>query len=183
MFRRVFISPPHPASNTPSCDYDSILRCTLHHVSSLLNKSPIILFYCCVHFIFYLSSKSYLCRDSQTLHITAPPQSSNTRVALEATSQTPPIFLSLPYLALPNLTVPYPFPEKKKMNVACQCGNITFTTPLPQPLAVYICHCDECRRQSSSAFGCSAIFPKFSLPNAGLLSCYSYVPSPLLPGL
>ncbi|KUJ24589.1 uncharacterized protein LY89DRAFT_25017 [Mollisia scopiformis] len=50
------------------------------------------------------------------------------------------------------------------MNVQCQCGAIRFQTPLPKPLAVYICHCDECRRQSSSAFGCSAIFPKFELP-------------------
>ena len=68
------------------------------------------------------------------------------------------------------------------MNASCQCGAIAFKTPLPKPLAVYICHCDECRRQSSSAFGCSAIFPSFPLPASvkGALSCYSYV-SPFPP--
>ncbi|KAF4625266.1 hypothetical protein G7Y89_g12899 [Cudoniella acicularis] len=59
------------------------------------------------------------------------------------------------------------------MDVSCQCGAITFKTPLPKPLAIYICHCDECRRQSSSAFGCSAIFPSFKLPNKDLMSVYS----------
>lgn len=64
------------------------------------------------------------------------------------------------------------------MDVSCQCGAISFKTPLPKPLAVYICHCDECRRQSSSAFGCSAIFPKFPLPCKDMLSCYSYFSLP-----
>jgi len=59
------------------------------------------------------------------------------------------------------------------MNASCQCGAISFKTPLPKPLAVYICHCDECRRQSSSAFGCSAIFPSFPLPCKDKLSVYS----------
>ncbi|TVY94123.1 hypothetical protein LAWI1_G000498 [Lachnellula willkommii] len=59
------------------------------------------------------------------------------------------------------------------MNASCQCGAVSFKTPLPKPLAVYICHCDECRRQSSSAFGCSAIFPRFELPCKEVLSCYS----------
>ncbi|KAH7319395.1 Mss4-like protein [Rhexocercosporidium sp. MPI-PUGE-AT-0058] len=59
------------------------------------------------------------------------------------------------------------------MNASCQCGAIKFKTPLPKPLAVYICHCDECRLQSGSAYGCSAIFPAFKLPGKELLSCYS----------
>jgi len=59
------------------------------------------------------------------------------------------------------------------MNASCQCGAVTFKTPLPQPLALFICHCDECKRQSSSAFGASAIFPRFPLPASELLSCYS----------
>ncbi|KAK4235964.1 Mss4-like protein [Achaetomium macrosporum] len=45
------------------------------------------------------------------------------------------------------------------MEVTCQCRAISFTTPTPQPLAVYVCHCTECRKQSASAFGTSAIFP------------------------
>lgn len=59
------------------------------------------------------------------------------------------------------------------MDASCQCGTIAFKTPLPKPLALYICHCLECRHQSSSAFGISAIFPKFPLPCKEMLSCYS----------
>ncbi|KND89103.1 hypothetical protein TOPH_06325 [Tolypocladium ophioglossoides CBS 100239] len=43
--------------------------------------------------------------------------------------------------------------------VACQCGAITFRVSQPQPLALYICHCTECRKQSSTAFGTSAVYP------------------------
>ncbi|KAK0611450.1 Mss4-like protein [Immersiella caudata] len=46
------------------------------------------------------------------------------------------------------------------MNIRCQCSDISF--PLPPnsaPMSVYHCHCTECRKQSSSAFGTSAIFP------------------------
>ncbi|RKL29709.1 hypothetical protein BFJ72_g11909 [Fusarium proliferatum] len=60
------------------------------------------------------------------------------------------------------------------MEARCQCGSVTFKTPLPQPLALYICHCDACRRQTGSAFGTSAIFPRFELPDTDLLSVYSY---------
>jgi hypothetical protein len=49
------------------------------------------------------------------------------------------------------------------MNAKCQCGLIRFTTPSATPLAVYICHCTECRTQSASAFGTSVIFPRFDL--------------------
>ncbi|OTA68354.1 hypothetical protein K449DRAFT_386665 [Hypoxylon sp. EC38] len=59
------------------------------------------------------------------------------------------------------------------MDARCQCGAVSFKTPLEKPLALYICHCAECRRQTSSAFGTSAIFPRFSLPRAELLSCYT----------
>jgi len=72
------------------------------------------------------------------------------------------------------------------MEVTCQCGHINFKTSLPAPLALYICHCLECRLQSSSAFGASAIFPRPDLPTsmfsqlgtftrpakAGLMTCY-----------
>ncbi|KAF3764532.1 hypothetical protein M406DRAFT_322642 [Cryphonectria parasitica EP155] len=59
------------------------------------------------------------------------------------------------------------------MDAACQCGAVTFKTPIGRPLALYICHCAECRRQTSSAFGTSAIFPRFELPDAELLSVYT----------
>ncbi|KAI1497651.1 Mss4-like protein [Biscogniauxia marginata] len=61
------------------------------------------------------------------------------------------------------------------MEARCQCGAVQFRTPLPKPLALYICHCAECRRQTGSAFGTSAIFPHFPLPQSELLSCYTYV--------
>ncbi|OQN97607.1 hypothetical protein B0A48_16471 [Cryoendolithus antarcticus] len=45
------------------------------------------------------------------------------------------------------------------MDVKCQCGHIAFQTPTATPITVYHCHCTECRVQSASAFGTSAIFP------------------------
>ena len=44
------------------------------------------------------------------------------------------------------------------MNASCQCGAVQFRTPAAAPLGVYHCHCRECRRQSSSAYGTSAVF-------------------------
>lgn len=61
------------------------------------------------------------------------------------------------------------------MNATCQCGAVNFKTPLDKPLALYICHCHECRRQTGSAFGTSAIFPRFNLPSSELLSVYRWV--------
>ncbi|KAH6650999.1 Mss4-like protein [Chaetomium tenue] len=58
------------------------------------------------------------------------------------------------------------------MDASCQCGAVSFKTPTKKPLALYICHCHDCQRQASSAFGASAIFPRFQLPDAELLSCY-----------
>lgn len=66
------------------------------------------------------------------------------------------------------------------MEVRCQCNAVSFQTPTPSPLALYVCHCARCRLRSGSAFGMSAIFPKFSLPaGAGeSLSCYALVVIP-----
>jgi hypothetical protein len=49
------------------------------------------------------------------------------------------------------------------MQASCQCRLITFTCPLSQPFKIYACHCTECRRQSGSAFGLSAMFPAFAI--------------------
>jgi len=61
------------------------------------------------------------------------------------------------------------------MEGRCQCGSIKFKTPLSAPLEIYICHCNECRHQSSSAFGVSAIFPAFEMqsPHPGGIGTYS----------
>ncbi len=37
---------------------------------------------------------------------------------------------------------------------SCQCGSIRYAVP-KEPLAIYVCHCTECRKQSSSAYGIS----------------------------
>ncbi|KIV95751.1 hypothetical protein PV10_03367 [Exophiala mesophila] len=61
------------------------------------------------------------------------------------------------------------------MEGRCQCGQIRFTTPTPQPQALYICHCTECRHQSSSTYGMTAIFPYFEItpPHPGAIGIYS----------
>lgn len=51
------------------------------------------------------------------------------------------------------------------MEGRCQCGQIRFTTPLPKPIELYICHCTECRHQSSSTYGVTAVFPAFEIPS------------------
>ena len=39
----------------------------------------------------------------------------------------------------------------------CQCGAVRYEISSP-PVDLYVCHCRECQKQSSSAFGISAIF-------------------------
>ncbi len=41
----------------------------------------------------------------------------------------------------------------------CQCGNIRYQIEA-EPLTLYACHCTECQRQSSSAFGMSMPVPR-----------------------
>lgn len=43
--------------------------------------------------------------------------------------------------------------------ISCQCGTVSFHASAPAPERIYICHCLECRKQSASAFGTSALFP------------------------
>lgn len=40
----------------------------------------------------------------------------------------------------------------------CQCGAVRYRVDA-DPVAIYCCHCSECRHQSSSAFGISVIVP------------------------
>lgn len=40
----------------------------------------------------------------------------------------------------------------------CQCGAVRYESA-GEPLALYVCHCSECRRQSASAFGMSLLVP------------------------
>lgn len=49
------------------------------------------------------------------------------------------------------------------MEGSCGCGAVQFTTPANAPLRLFHCHCLDCRKQSASAFGTSAIFPFFTI--------------------
>ncbi|XXH01630.1 hypothetical protein Hte_007990 [Hypoxylon texense] len=53
--------------------------------------------------------------------------------------------------------------DAKPLTVRCQCGNVAFPTPAAKPITVFYCHCTECQKQTSSAFGTSAIFPAAGL--------------------
>ena len=41
----------------------------------------------------------------------------------------------------------------------CQCGAVRYEIA-KEPLAVYVCHCRECQKQSASAFGISLLVPR-----------------------
>ncbi len=44
----------------------------------------------------------------------------------------------------------------------CQCGTLRYECE-GEPLALYVCQCRECRRQSASAFGISFMVPRKGL--------------------
>ena len=44
----------------------------------------------------------------------------------------------------------------------CQCGEVRYESA-GDSLALYVCHCKECRGQSASAFGISLIVPREGL--------------------
>jgi hypothetical protein len=74
--------------------------------------------------------------------------------------------VSLPSACVKNQT---------KMEGRCQCSQIKFTTPLASPNQLLICHCTECRHQSSSTYGMTAIFPSFDVrsPFPGAIATYT----------
>jgi len=47
--------------------------------------------------------------------------------------------------------------QQESWTGGCQCGAVRYEISSP-PIELYVCHCRECRKQSSSAFGISAIF-------------------------
>ena len=48
----------------------------------------------------------------------------------------------------------------------CQCGACRYEISAP-PVYGYVCHCLECRKQSSSAFGASVVVPADALTITG----------------
>jgi hypothetical protein len=47
----------------------------------------------------------------------------------------------------------------KKRTGRCQCGEVRYES-MGEPIALYICHCRECQKQSASAFGISLEMPQ-----------------------
>jgi hypothetical protein len=45
---------------------------------------------------------------------------------------------------------------------SCQCGQVRYEVSA-KPLTLYLCHCKECQKQSSSAFGMSLTVPRNAL--------------------
>ena len=50
--------------------------------------------------------------------------------------------------------------QDRRAQGGCQCGAIRYTADLAEALTLYRCHCRECQKQSSSAFGLSMILPE-----------------------
>ncbi len=48
---------------------------------------------------------------------------------------------------------------EKPREGGCQCGALRYSV-VGAPIALAVCHCTECQRQSGSAFGMSLIVPK-----------------------
>ncbi|MDP6705245.1 MAG: GFA family protein [Alphaproteobacteria bacterium] len=46
--------------------------------------------------------------------------------------------------------------DKEVLTGGCQCGAVRYEV-VAKPLALWVCHCRECQRQSASAFGISVI--------------------------
>ena len=53
-------------------------------------------------------------------------------------------------------------PTSEQQFGGCQCGDIRYSAPAV-PGALYVCHCTECQKQSSSAFGISYTVNRNSL--------------------
>lgn len=51
-----------------------------------------------------------------------------------------------------------PLQHRLPLSGGCQCGAVRYEITAP-PLALYVCHCTQCRRQSASAFGISLYVP------------------------
>jgi hypothetical protein len=47
--------------------------------------------------------------------------------------------------------------KQEPVTGGCQCGSTRYEIVSP-PVALYVCHCRECQKQSASAFGISVFF-------------------------
>ncbi len=58
-----------------------------------------------------------------------------------------------------------------KQSGGCQCGQVRYTLR-QEPLVIYCCHCTECQKQSSSAFGISVRVQSEALAINGKLNSF-----------
>jgi hypothetical protein len=56
----------------------------------------------------------------------------------------------------------------------CQCGSVRYVVTI-EPIRLLACHCKECQRQSTSAFGMSTPVKKDSLTVAGVTKQFTRV--------
>lgn len=155
-----------------------------HHVRDCdsVESSAEVIIISCLSKILLLTIPKAVTESQQGVHVGRLPENRSNRICL-VESHNGELLACYNILKLPvrhPLRTTFLLSKRRSvctpvtiMNASCQCGAISFKTPLPEPLALYICHCVECQRQSGSAFGCSAIFPSFDLPCKENLSVYS----------
>jgi hypothetical protein len=61
------------------------------------------------------------------------------------------------------------------INGSYSCGAVDFTTSTSKPIVLFHCHCIDCQKQSSSAFGTSAIFPFFKVDDNPSVSSFTRI--------
>lgn len=64
-----------------------------------------------------------------------------------------------------------PLEPPRPLTGGCQCGRIRYRLSA-KPLVFYLCHCKECQRQTSSAFGESLRFSRDALEVDGELAVF-----------
>jgi hypothetical protein len=66
-----------------------------------------------------------------------------------------------------NVTIP-PLP----ITGGCQCGKVRYRI-IGRPVVFYLCHCTECQRHTSSAFGESLRIVRANLETDGDMKCFT----------
>jgi hypothetical protein len=61
--------------------------------------------------------------------------------------------------------------QQTERSGGCLCGAIRYTA-LGEPLRVGLCHCQDCRRTSGSAFSCFAVWPRQAFSHTGELATF-----------
>jgi hypothetical protein len=61
---------------------------------------------------------------------------------------------------------------RNDMTGGCQCGQVRYRVQLDRPI-LWACHCGECQKQSSSAFGLSMPAPAAAVETSGTMGSWS----------